>query len=217
MSTSAAGEASDALDPRTAAQIIDDSRKHVADAIYPNTRAIYVVWAIAWFVAMGAGYIGMRGDGPFGQGVGMTIYAVALIAAFVFNIVQVARTNRGVGGRSQVYGTRWGISWGIAAAGFGLFMSSMSQLVPEQYLAQLYDTLPPIIGTAMVGALYLQGGAYWPQSHMLVLGWMLLPLAGGALLFGPVTFMLALAIGGAAIFTIGAVISRPQDREMVGV
>lgn len=195
--------ATNQLDPRTAERLLEQTRREADDALTPDSRALYVVWSVAWFIAMISAWLGLRSGGPFSEGVGMTLYFIAIGVAGVYTAFELFSKQQGIGGRSRVLGRWWGISWGIGWVSWALMMGGINRLAGSGN-TEITTTLAPALATMVVGALYLQGGAFWPRSQMMLPGWLLLLVGGASTFAGPVNHYLVLGIGGALSFALAA-------------
>lgn len=203
-------ESADRFDPRSAEQLLEQTERQAESALNPDSRKVYLVWSVAWFVAMIGSWLGSRPGGPFSDRTGTIIYSAALTVGIGYTIYEASTKQRGIGGRSRTLGRLWGISWAVAWGSWALVMGGISQVAGSGG-GDVIETLAPASATIVVGALYLQGGAFWPRSQMMLPGWLLMLVGGGATFAGPVNHYLVLGIGGAICFLIGALRTSGAD------
>lgn len=207
---------SEKLAPSAAHDLLTQTEQEATDALQPNYQAMYVVWSVAWLIAMFGAWLGLRPDGPISLPVGMIIYVIALGTGIAYTMYETTYRQRGVCGRSRQLGQVWGTTWLVGWASWALLIVSIPNLTGSDSDVVM-QVLAPVLATFMVGAMYLQGGALWPKSHMLVCGRLLLLVAGVASTFGPVNHYAILGIGGALSFGFAAWRAKTGTSELSGL
>jgi hypothetical protein len=191
------------LDPRTALDLIADTRRRTKRALEVNGALLYGAWGMAWLIGYGAVWLSVRGHPIYRAPAAwaFVVLGVSMAAALVTSITTVGRSMQGITGMSSSSGRLYGWAWAISFCCLFALVSGLSHAGASEVVIGLLASAGPAL---VVALMYLVSGALWNDGTMFVIGICLAVTIGIAVFFGVVTLDLILAVAGGGAFLLAA-------------
>ena len=186
--------------------LAEEEKANLARRLAPNDRFLYAVWGLAWTVGFFGLWLTSGTNPPIdARPAGFWVYGALMSFAGVVTAVHIAGRVTGLHGRSRTLGQRFGATWLVAFAAYGLILAGLGRAALSPDAIQL---LAPVLACFIVGLIYMAGGAAWDDRHQFALGTWLTLVAGSAAVVGNPAHLLVLAIAGGGGFLCAALL-RP--------
>lgn len=174
-----------ALDPRTAAQMIEETAMRARRQFDPASPLAALLGAGVFLFGYGAVWLSMRDQhvytGPAGWSVAL-LYGLIAVAAIVGAVVS-RRASTGVGGRARRQMRAAAAATLAAGVGAWMVQGALRYLgVSFRIVYGVYGPTVPLIALAAAGAGYAAAREKWPE---LGLGIAVIIIAAASTFFGP--------------------------------
>lgn len=191
------------LDPRAAADLIEQTTAHARSSLQVSTGPLYAGWGVAWFFGLGAMWLSVRDQVPYRgpSAWAATVLTMLIVAAVAVTIGTVQRATRGVEGVSEVQGRLFGLSWLIGFAALFAVEGALIHHGAGEAVMGLITAVGPLLVTSLI---YLVGAAVWLDWPMFIMGAWLAAVAGLAPWTGAGTVLLVEAVGAGGGFLLMA-------------
>ena len=199
-------------DPGEALRLIEREQVNVIRHVTPDPRLMYWPWGFTWLIGFGLSFLrygpGGRTLVALPEWLPLTAMLVLMMATGVFTAVTGARFGRHISGPSNRQGAMYGFAWSTGFAALALVFGRVGDSLPDPLVALLWGGGM----VALVGALYMAGGAIWNETDMFLLGaWISVVNAGGVLL-GPGWHALAVSVAGGGGMLVAGLIGWTRRR-----
>jgi hypothetical protein len=176
------GEDEEPVSPEESLRLIRAQRAATVRSISPDPRLIYWPWGLAWLVGFGLLYLRY---GPNGRitvdmpaGLPLVVLFALMIVAFVVSGIAGARAGRDISGDSSRRGLMYGLTWFAAFFGNAVICAHLSEALPDPETGLLWAAT----SVAIVGVMYMSGGAVWGTTDLFFLGvWLIVSNIAGVL------------------------------------
>ncbi len=198
----------EALDPRTAAALIEQAQAHARDELAIKQPRLYAAWGAAWLVGLGAMWLSVRGQHPYRDPAGwsVAILAALIVAAIAVTIITTSQATRGIGGASVRQGVMYGLAWPAGFAALFVIEGALSHAGANGKVMGVIGATGPLLVT---GLIYVVAAAIWLDRTMSGFGIWLLAVAAAAAWAGPVGALAVGALaGGGGFLAVAAYLSR---------
>jgi hypothetical protein len=193
-------------DPAEALRLIARERANVERELTPDPRWMCWPWGLAWL--LGCGLLFLR-YGPGGRilvdlpaWLPLLALMTLLMTAGIITGVVAARSGRRIAGPTSRQGTRYGLAWSAGFTGLSIVFARVSQALPDDLQGLLWGGGM----VALVGALYMAGGAIWNDRTTFRLGAWISGVNIVGVLLGPGWHALLVAVaGGGGLLIAGLV------------
>ena len=199
--------------PEESLELIGAQRRATQRAIAIDDRLLYGTWGLAWLLAYGVTYLVFPHVSDPTAEVGavwlvVAVWPLAMGAAAVVTVRHVHSRRSGVVGSG---GSLFGVAYllGTCAAGA---TGSLLPRVMDAIDPGIAAIAPSVCIVLVIGTIYLVSGAFWGDRIQLGVGVWLLVSNVLALLPGPDTYSLGMAIGGGGGFLVGAFLAWRRGR-----
>jgi hypothetical protein len=191
------------LDPRTAMELVTDTRVRTGRALDVNNAVLYGVWGMAWVVGYLGIWLSVRGHSVYQAPStwAFVVLGVGMVVALAVTAVTIGRAVRGVTGLSATSGTMYGWAWFISFACLYAINAGLGRAGASDAVIGLFASAGPVL---VVSIMYLAGGALWRNTTMFVVGAWLALVNVVAVLVGVESFGLLMAIAGGGGFLVAA-------------
>ncbi len=215
MESSATGQP---LEPAAMERLANDTERHASRELNPDSRLMYGAWGAAYLIGFSLMWLAQRSDPVLPMKLAAPIYGLCLGLAGLVTSWTVASTRQGVGGPDAAFGQRWGLSWLISFAGYGMILAGLARALDKfddnVDAGAIMNLLAPVLAVFLVGMLYLYGGGHWRQSLMFPTAIWLITMAGVACIVGTPNHLLVLGIGGGGgLILAAALVKNPEARR----
>jgi hypothetical protein len=193
--------ANEALDPRTAMDLVDSTTRDASRALSVDEGPLFLAWGVAWVLGYGAAFLSIRHQHPYTgpDAWAYVVLAVSLGLAATFTGIVTGRASSGVDGPSAQSGLMYGLSWPIGFVALFSFVGALGHAGASDRIVGLVASAGPAL---VVGVIYVVGAAIWRSTAMFALGaWLCLVVAVGAYA-GVVNFSAIMAIAGGGGFLV---------------
>jgi hypothetical protein len=203
------------LSPEDSLALIGAQRRATRRALAIDDWLLYGTWGIAWLVAYSVTYFVFPHVSDESADIGpvwlvVLVWPVAMGAAAVVTFRHVHSRRAGItgGGRSM-----FGLAYLLGTGAAGLTGSALPRMM-EPVDPGLAALGPSVCIVLVIGMIYLVSGAFWGDRLQVGVGVWLLAINVIALLTGPDTYTLTMAIGGGGGFLVGALLAWRRDRAI---
>jgi hypothetical protein len=188
--------------------LVEQERTHARRRLGTEPVSICLVWGVAWFVGFGVTWLAVRTGEVLPGWLGAAAPAVLIVAAVAVSLRQLLIAGRGVRGRSRRVAAMYGWSWLL---GFVCLNAVNLRVIGYGLSAHGAALLWSGSALALVGLLYLAGGAIWNDLGQFGMGvWMLVCAAGAVLAGVPANFAVLALAGGGGFFAMAGYLARKQ-------
>ena len=207
------GDDEDDLTPEDSLALIGAQRRATQRALSIDDWLLYGTWGMAWLVAYAVTYLVFPHVSDESADFGPVwlvalVWPVAMGAAAVVTFRHVHSRRSGVaGGGGSLFGLAYLVGTGMAG-----ITGSVLPRVMEPVAPGIAALAPSVCIVLVVGMIYLVSGAFWGDRLQVGIGVWLLLVNMLALLPGPDTYTLVMAIGGGGGFLVGALLAWRRDR-----
>ncbi|GGN69869.1 hypothetical protein GCM10010112_35800 [Actinoplanes lobatus] len=184
------------MDPTEALDLIRQERANTGRALTPDPRLMYWPWGLTWLIGFGLSFLRYGPDGrtlvALPEWVPLFALTALMIAAGLFTGLVGARSSRSVSGPTSRQGIWYGIAWSAGFTGLAVVFGRISEVLPEHLMGLLWGGGM----VALVGALYMAGGAIWNERTMFTLGAWISAVNVVGVLLGPGWHALVASLAG---------------------
>jgi len=196
------------MDVQEAALILEQARSKAQHELSTTHPAVYVAWALVYFIGYGAIWLSVRGQHPYHAPAPEAILGVFLLAgvALAVTAAVVNRAASGVGGASDMRRRITYLTLAVGYVGVLVLEAAIDHAGASQRALGVYGAAAPIL---LMGLVFAAASAARMDWRVFGLGAWLIAAAALSGFAGPagVWGVLALAVGG-GFFALAAIAMR---------
>jgi hypothetical protein len=185
------------MDVQEAALILEQARAKAQHELRTTHPAVYLTWALVYFIGYGAIWLSVRGQHPYHAPAPEAILGVFLLAgvALAVTATVVSRAASGVGGASDMRRRITYLTLAVGYAGVLVLEAALDHAGASQQALGVYGAAAPIL---LMGLVFATGSAARMDWTVFGFGAWLVAVAALSGFAGPagVWGVLALAVGG---------------------
>jgi hypothetical protein len=202
---------SEQLDPRTALDLIADTRNRASRALEVNGAVLYGAWGLAWLIGYTVVWLTVRGHPHYHTppAWAFVVMGACMATALAVSVTTIGQAMDGVTGSSSSSGRLYGWAWAISFICLFFIIGGLGRAGASEAVIGLFASVGPAL---VVSVMYLVSGALWNNRTMFVVGAWLALTSGVGVLFGAVTCDLIMAVAGGGGFLAAALYEARRDR-----
>jgi hypothetical protein len=200
------------MDVQEAALILEEARAKAQHELRTTHPAVYLTWALVYFIGYGAIWLSVRGQHPYHAPAPEAIFGVFLLAgvALAVTAAVVSRGASGVGGASDMRRRITYLTLAVGYVGVLVLEAALDHAGASQPTLGVYGAAAPIL---LMGLVFAAGSVARMDWTVFCIGAWLIAAAAVSGFAGPagVWGVLALAVGGG--FSALAVITMSRNHS----